>query len=372
VVNAVAVLIIACPCAMGLATPISIMVGTGRGAELGLLFRRGDALQRLAEAKIIAFDKTGTLTLGKPRLGGLATAPGLDAADVLRLAASLETRSEHPIGLAIRVAAEERGLELLRVAAFRAEAGRGVSGTVDNRTVQIGSAEQMRSLGIDTVVLDGEASRVAESGGSPVMVAINGQLAAVLAVADEPKPSAKPAIDELKRMGLEVAMITGDDARTARAVARALGIDHVEAGLLPDQKVAAVERLKIRGTVAFVGDGINDAPALAAADIGIAVGTGTDIALDSAELVLMASDLGAVIAAIGLSRATLRNIRENLVWAFGYNVALVPVAAGILYPLTGTLLSPMLAAGAMALSSLFVIGNALRLRRFAQRLAPAP
>ncbi|MCX5497214.1 heavy metal translocating P-type ATPase [Kaistia dalseonensis] len=364
-VNAVAVLIIACPCAMGLATPTSIMVATGRAAELGILFRKGDALQTLRDATIIAIDKTGTLTEGRPAVTDLVTALGFDRADVLRLAASLEARSEHPIAAAIVAAAEEQGLTLAPAISFEAMAGFGASAIVDGRAILVGADRLMARSGLDIALFRDEATRLGLEGKSPLYVAIDGQIAAILAVADAIKPSTPAAIAALKAHGRRIVMVTGDNKATAEAIGRRLGIDEVVAEVLPDGKVAAIERLKARGAkVAFVGDGINDAPALATADIGIAIGTGMDIAIESADVVLMSGDLTGVVRAIALSRATLRNIGENLFWAFAYNAALIPVAAGALYPSFGILLSPMLAAGAMALSSVFVVGNALRLKRF--------
>ena len=362
-VAGISVLIIACPCAMGLATPVSILVGTGRGAELGLLFRRGDALQRLAEAKVVAFDKTGTLTEGKPALTDLIAAPGFAADEVLALAAAAEARSEHPLARAILAEAGARGLTLPAAEAARALPGRGLAARVAGRDILIGNARALTEAGIDPAALLAEADRLAALARTPILVAVDGRVAALLAVADPVKPSARAAIAALHEMGVQTAMISGDTSATAGAIAAALGIDHVEAEVLPEGKVAALETLKTSGTTAFVGDGINDAPALAAADVGIAMGTGTDVAMEAAEVVLMTGDPAAVADALRLSRATMRNIRQNLFWAFGYNVLLIPVAAGALYPANGMLLSPMLAAGAMALSSVFVVTNALRLRR---------
>ncbi len=362
-VAGISVLIIACPCAMGLATPVSILVGTGRGAELGLLFRRGDALQRLAEAKVVAFDKTGTLTEGRPRLTDLVAAEGFAADEVLALAAAAEARSEHPLARAILAEAAARGLTLAAAEDASALPGRGLSARVGGRDVLIGNARALSEAGIDPAPLLPEAGRLAALARTPVLVAVDGRPAALLAVADPVKTGARAAIAALHDMGVRTAMISGDTRATAEAIAAALGIDRVEAEVLPEGKVAAVGALKAEGTAAFVGDGINDAPALAAADIGIAMGTGTDVAMEAAEVVLMTGDPAAVADAVRLSRATMRNIRQNLFWAFGYNVLLIPVAAGALYPANGMLLSPMLAAGAMALSSVFVVTNALRLRR---------
>ncbi len=363
-VNAVAVLIIACPCAMGLATPTSIMVGTGRGAELGILFRKGEALQSLHGVKVVALDKTGTLTMGKPMLTDLMLAPGFERAAVLAAVAAVEEKSEHPIARAIVLAATEDGLTLPHVSAFESVTGFGVVAMAGGQKVQVGADRYMIKLGLDVAPFAAEAMRLGDDGKSPLYAAIDGKLAAILAVADPIKATTPDAIRALHALGLKVAMITGDNARTAQAIARQLGIDEVVAEVLPDGKVAAIKRLKALGPLAFVGDGINDAPALAAADVGIAVGTGTDIAIEAADVVLMTGRLTAVPDAIALSKATMRNIRQNLFWAFVYNALLIPVAAGALWPAFGLLLSPIFAAAAMALSSVFVLGNALRLRRF--------
>jgi P-type Cu+ transporter len=364
-VNAVAVLIIACPCAMGLATPTSIMVGTGKAAGLGLLFRRGDALQKLRDVRVMALDKTGTLTRGEPTLTALEATPGFSGEQVLRLVASLERRSEHPIAAAIVAGARERGLELGEASEFRASAGLGAHGLVDGQRVEVGAQRFMSRLGVVTDALAPAAERFAAAGGTPLYAAVDGRLAALLVVADPLKDSARQTIAELHRLGLRVVMLTGDERLTAEAVAREAGVDEVHAGLLPDAKLELLRELQRAGeTVAFVGDGINDAPALAQADVGIAIGTGTDVAIESAELVLMSGDLCKLPNAIALSHATRRNIHQNLFWAFAYNACLIPVAAGALYPAFGLLLSPMLAALAMALSSLCVVTNALRLRRF--------
>jgi Cu+-exporting ATPase len=372
-VNAIAVLIIACPCAMGLATPTSIMVGTGRGAELGILFRQGEALQSLRNAGVVALDKTGTLTIGRPAVTDLLPAAGFAEAEVLRLAGAVESRSEHPIAEAIAAAARAAGGALPPVQDFEAMPGLGVAALVEGRRVALGADRLMRRLGIDIAPLASEAQVLAARGRMPLHVAVDGRLAGLIAVADAVKPGTAEAIAALRAQGVQVAMITGDNRATAAAIARELGIDTVHAEVLPAGKVAAVRALREGGrVVAFVGDGINDAPALAEADVGIAIGTGTDIAIESADIVLMRGDLRAVPTAIALSRATMRNIRQNLFWAFAYNVALIPVAAGVLWPINGTLLSPMVAAAAMALSSVFVLGNALRLRRFAPPQAAAP
>ncbi|MFZ5708481.1 MAG: heavy metal translocating P-type ATPase [Pseudomonadota bacterium] len=363
-VNAVAVLIIACPCAMGLATPTSIMVGTGRGAELGVLFRKGEALQMLQGVRVVALDKTGTLTEGRPRLTDLTVAEGFDRADVLAVVAAVEAKSEHPIARAIVAAASEEGLALPEVTAFDSVTGFGVSAVAGGRRAEIGADRYMTKLGLDVTPFAAEAARLGDEGKSPLYAALDGRLAAILAVADPVKETTPEAIRTLHRLGLKVAMITGDNARTANAIARQLGIDEVAAEVLPDGKVEAIRRLKAHGKLAFVGDGINDAPALAEADVGLAVGTGTDIAIEAADVVLMTGRLTVVSSAIALSKAVIRNIRENLFWAFIYNALLIPVAAGALWPAFGILLSPIIAAAAMALSSVFVLGNALRLRRF--------
>lgn len=369
-VNAIAVVIIACPCAMGLATPTSIMVGTGRAAEFGVLFRRGDALQTLRDASVIAVDKTGTLTQGKPALAHFAVVDGIDQDEALALVAAVEARSEHPIADAIVVAAKEKGLKLADVSAFESVPGFGLKATVSGHEVAIGADRYMHKLGADVAVFADDASRLGDEGQTPLYAAIDGKLAAIITVADPMKETTPAAIAAMHEQGLKVAMISGDNRRTAQAIAKRLGIDEVVAEVLPDGKVEALKRLSAGGKrIAFVGDGINDAPALAAADVGIAIGTGTDIAIESADVVLMSGDLRGVVNAIAISKATIRNISENLFWAFAYNVALIPVAAGILYPFTGTLLSPMLAAGAMALSSIFVLSNALRLRSFKSPMA---
>ena len=361
-VNAVAVLIIACPCAMGLATPTSIMVGTGRGAEMGVLFRRGEALQGLQEVNVVAVDKTGTLTEGKPVLTDFIAAQGFERAQVLPLVAAAENRSEHPIARAIVIAAE--GMKLPELIDFQSITGLGIAATTAEHKVEVGADRYMHSLGLDVSVFQADAERLAGQGKSPMYAAIDGKLAAIMAVADPIKESTPAAIQALHDMGLKVVMISGDNQHTAKAIARQLNIDEVVAEVMPEGKVDTLKALQKQGRVAFIGDGINDAPALAQADVGLAVGTGTDIAIEAADVVLMSGRLTAVSDAIALSRATIRNIRQNLFWAFAYNVALIPVAAGVLYPKFGILLSPMFAAGAMALSSVFVLSNALRLRRF--------
>ena len=362
-VAGVSVLIIACPCAMGLATPTSIMVGTGRAAEMGVLFRKGDALQELSDVRVIALDKTGTVTRGAPTLSDVVLADGFDRLAVLRLVAGAEERSEHPIAQAIVQGARSEGAEGAPAQAFTSITGYGVQARVDDRDVLIGAARLMAREGVDIGALSRSEAALTARGHIAVYVAIDGQIAAVIAVSDPLKPTSVDAIAALQAQGFRIAMITGDSARTAEAVAREVGIDDVIAGVLPDGKVAALDTLRAHGKVAFVGDGINDAPALAHADVGIAIGTGTDGAIESADVVLMSGDLRGVVNAAFVSRATMRNIRQNLAWAFGYNAALIPVAAGLLYPAFGVLLSPVFAAAAMALSSVSVLGNALRLRR---------
>ncbi|MCW1404176.1 heavy metal translocating P-type ATPase [Pararhodobacter zhoushanensis] len=371
-VAAVAVLIIACPCAMGLATPTSIMVGTGRGAEMGVLFRRGDALQALQGVQVVAFDKTGTLTEGRPELVGVHTAPGADDAQALAIAAAAESGSEHPIASAVLRAAKERGLTLPKAEDVTALTGFGLQARVDGKAVLIGAQRLMDRDSIALGDLPEHAAKGAAHRQTPLYIAVDGQAVALLLVADRLKPSTKAAIDALHALSVQTAMITGDARGTAQAIAAELGIDHIEAEVLPDGKVAAIETLRQGGrSVAFVGDGINDAPALAAADVGLAIGTGTDVAVEAAEVVLMSGDLRGVVNAIHLSRAVLRNIRQNLFWAFAYNAALIPVAAGVLYPGFGITLSPVLGAGAMALSSIFVLTNALRLKTLRPALEAA-
>ena len=363
-VAGVSVLIIACPCAMGLATPTSIMVGTGRAAEMGVLFRKGDALQQLTGVTVVALDKTGTVTEGRPALTDLELADGFDRAEVLALVAAVEAQSEHPIAEAIVRAGQSENVTRHPVNDFTSITGYGVRAQVAGRDVLIGADRLMTREGIDTSALVAAERRLAEQGRTALFAAIDGRVAAVIAVADPVKPASAAAIRALHDLGLKVAMITGDKRETADAIARETGIDHVIAGVLPDGKVAALDELRGAGQhIAFVGDGINDAPALAHADVGIAIGTGTDVAIESADVVLMSGDLRGVVNAFAVSTRTMRNIRQNLFWAFGYNVALIPVAAGVLYPAFGLLLSPVLAAGAMALSSVFVLSNALRLRR---------
>uniref|UniRef100_UPI00356A4121 heavy metal translocating P-type ATPase n=1 Tax=Sulfitobacter sp. TaxID=1903071 RepID=UPI00356A4121 len=370
VVAAVAVLIIACPCAMGLATPTSIMVGTGRAAELGVLFRRGDALQSLGDIETVAFDKTGTLTQGRPELTDLQVMEGLQESDVLRLVASVEATSEHPIAAAIVRRAEQEGLALGVVDTFQSLTGYGVSAVVDGHEILVGADRLMVREGIALDAVQEQGTALGQAGKTPLYAAIDGRLAAIIAVSDPIKPSTAQAIEALHALGLKVAMITGDNQATAEAIAAQLGIDTVVAEVLPEGKVAALQQLQAGGRkVAFVGDGINDAPALAHADVGVAIGTGTDVAIEAADVVLMSGDLNGVVNALHVSKRTMRNIRQNLFWAFGYNALLIPVAAGVFYPLSGLMLSPALAAGAMALSSVFVLSNALRLRWIAPAAA---
>ncbi len=364
-ISAVAVLIIACPCALGLATPMSIMVGVGRGAESGVLIRNAEALERLEKVDTLLVDKTGTLTLGRPELVEIRTADGFETDEVLRLAASVERASEHPLAEAILRAAKVRGITPSEVTGFDSPAGRGALGMVEGRKVVLGNSSFLKEQGIAADALAGAAEEMRKDGATAIFAAIDGTLAAVLAIADPVKETTPEAIAALRREGIRVVMLTGDNATTARAVATRLGIEDVESEVLPDRKREIVERYKAAGrVVAMAGDGVNDAPALAAADIGIAMGTGTDVAMESAAITLLKGDLTGILRARRLSEATMRNIRQNLFFAFVYNAAGVPIAAGILYPAFGILLSPVIAAGAMALSSVSVIANALRLRKF--------
>ena len=364
-VNTVAVLIIACPCAMGLATPTSILVGTGKAAELGVVFRGGDALQKLQEASILALDKTGTLTTGQPELTDLILSSGLERKDVLRSLAAVEALSEHPIAKAITRIADEEGIKIPTVRNFEALPGFGVTGEVEGTKVQVGTERYMTNLGINISSFSAELEQLSGEGKTPLYYSVENKASAIIAVSDRIKISASTAIKQLQDLGLQVAVVTGDTRRTALAIGNSLGIDKIIAEALPDTKVEVVKQLQADGQkVVFVGDGINDAPALAQADVGLAIGTGTDIAIESADVIIMASDLRVIPKAIALSTATLRNIRQNLFWAFIYNIVLISVAAGALYPTFGILLSPILAASAMGLSSLFVIFNALRLQRF--------
>ena len=363
VVNAVAVLIIACPCALGLATPMSIMVGTGRGAQAGVLIRNAEALELLARADTLVVDKTGTLTEGKPRLVRVTALTGFDEAELLRLAASLERASEHPLAASIVAGAEGRGLVLAAPAEFRSETGKGVVGIVDGRSVAVGNAALFAQLGVDPVGLPEQADARRQEGEGVMLAAVDGRAAGLIAVADPVKDSAGDALQTLRAEGLRIVMLTGDSRITAEAVAHRLGIDDIAAEILPDEKAATIKRLQDQGRiVAMAGDGINDAPALAQAQIGIAMGTGTDIAIESAAVTLVKGDLHGIIRARRLGRAVMRNIRQNLFFAFIFNALAVPIAAGVLYPFTGLLLNPMIASAAMSLSSVTVVANALRLR----------
>ncbi|MEZ5855156.1 MAG: heavy metal translocating P-type ATPase [Hyphomicrobiaceae bacterium] len=360
----VSVLIIACPCALGLATPMSIMVGVGRGAQIGVLIKNAEALERLEKVDTLVVDKTGTLTEGKPSVVAVRATAGVDETELLRLAASLERGSEHPLAEAIVRGAADKGVALAEAKDFDAPVGKGVTGTVDGRRLVIGNARIMTEAGVDTAPLRALAEEFRRDGATAIHVAIDGKAAGIIAVADAVKASTPAAIAALRKDGIHVVMLTGDNATTANAVARTLGIDDVEAEVAPDDKSKVIARLKSEGRiVAMAGDGINDAPALAAADVGIAMGTGTDVAMQSAGVTLLKGDLNGIVRARRLSAATMRNIRQNLFFAFLYNAAGVPIAAGLLYPLFGLLLSPMIAAAAMSLSSVSVIGNALRLRR---------
>jgi Cu+-exporting ATPase len=365
----VSVLIIACPCAMGLAIPTAVMVATGRAAELGFLLKGGEALERVGRVTTILLDKTGTVTEGKPVLTDVVSAPGGETADWLGPVASLEAASEHPLAAAIAAGARERGLRRGMVTNFSAQPGRGATGTVGGVEVAVGTAELVRSAGSDPGPLEAEAGRLAKEGKTPIYAALDGRLAGVLAVSDRIRPTSADAIAGLRSLGLEVGMLSGDTRATAEAMARQAGIDLVLAELMPEEKLAEVRRLQGQGRiVAMVGDGVNDAPALAAADVGIAMGSGTDVAAEAGDLVLMRPDLTTVLQAIRLSRRATAVMRQNLFWAFVYNVVGIPVAAGVLYPRFGLLLSPVLAGAAMALSSVSVVANSLRLRGFSRRV----
>jgi Cu+-exporting ATPase len=363
-VAAVTVLIIACPCALGLATPMSIMVGVGRAAQAGILIRNAEALERLEKIDTLVVDKTGTLTEGKPKVTAIVPVQNFDENILLRFAASVERSSEHPLAAAIVAAAAERKIDLLAVSDFASPSGKGVTGVVERRRVALGNAKFFAELGIATAALQGEAERLRGDGGTVIFVAINGALSGLIAVADPLKPTTRAALDALKAQGIAIVMLTGDSRTTAEAVAKQLGIADVEAEVLPERKAAAIEELRHAGrVVAMAGDGINDAPALASADVGIAMGGGTDIAMATAGVTLVKGDLIGIVRALKLSAATMHNIRQNLFFAFLYNAAGVPIAAGALYPLFGLLLSPAIGAAAMALSSVSVVANALRLRR---------
>ena len=365
-VAAVSVMIIACPCALGLATPMSIMVGVGRGAQAGVLIKNAEALERFERIDTLVVDKTGTLTEGRPRVIAVRTVGGLGEDELLRLAASLERASEHPLAAAVVRAAADRNLVLGKVEDFNSPAGKGVTGTVDGRKVVLGNGAMMEAAGIDVATLEGQADELRNDGATAIFAAIDGKACGVIAIADPIKPTTAGAVRSLREAGVRVVMLTGDNRTTAEAVARKLGIAEVEAEILPQDKGKVVERLRGQGrTVAMAGDGVNDAPALAAADVGVAMGTGTEVAIESAGVTLLRGDLQGLVIARRLSQATMRNIRQNLVFAFVYNAAGVPIAAGVLYPVFGLLLSPAVAAAAMALSSVSVIANALRLRRLA-------
>jgi Cu+-exporting ATPase len=362
-IAAVSVLIIACPCALGLATPMSIMVGVGRGAQSGVLIKNAEALERMEKVDTLVVDKTGTLTEGKPSVVALHAASGIDESELLRLAASLERSSEHPLADAIVRAAHERKLALADPENFDSPIGKGVVGTVEGRNIVIGNRRIMADAGIDTASLDSRADDMRRDGATASFVAVDGKAAGLIAIADPVKATTPDAIASLRAAGIRIVMLTGDNKTTAEAVARQLGIGEVEAEVLPEDKSKVVEKLRREGrVVAMAGDGINDAPALAAADVGIAMGTGTDVAIESAGVTLLKGDLGGIVRARHLSAATMANIRQNLFFAFIYNAAGVPIAAGVLYPVFGVLLSPIIAAAAMALSSASVITNSLRLR----------
>jgi P-type Cu+ transporter len=363
-VAAVSVLIIACPCALGLATPMSIMVGVGRGAKAGVLIKNAEALERFEKIDTIIVDKTGTLTEGKPKVVALRPVGGLSEDELLRLAASLELTSEHPLAAAILRAAADRKITLAKVDGFDSPAGKGVTGNVDGRKVALGNGAMMQAAGIDVAALEGPADELRNDGATAIFAAVDGKASGVIAIADPIKPTTAEAVRALKQAGIRVVMLTGDNRKTAEAVARKLGISEIEAEILPQDKGKAVERLRSQGRiVAMAGDGVNDAPALAAADVGAAMGTGTDVAIESAGVTLLRGDLQGLVIARRLSQGTMSNIRQNLFFAFIYNAAGVPIAAGVLYPVFGLLLSPIVAAAAMALSSVSVIANALRLRR---------
>jgi Cu+-exporting ATPase len=363
-VNAIAVLIIACPCALGLATPMSIMVGTGRGAELGVLVRNAEALETLERVTTLVVDKTGTLTEGRPALVTVIALPGVDRTTLLRLAASVEHVSEHPLASSITAGARARDITLLPVTEFTSVTGRGVTGRVDGRAVAVGNRAFIESLLVDVRELADVAEERRRGGETTVLVAIDGRAAGVLGVSDPIKPTSREAVQALRAAGVAIVMVTGDNRTTAQAVASAIGIDRIEADVLPERKAAVVADLQSKGErVAMAGDGINDAPALARADVGIAMGTGTDVAMESAAITLVKGDLRGIVRARRLSLATMRNIRQNLFFAFVYNILGVPLAAGALYPVFGLLLSPMIASAAMTFSSVSVIANALRLRR---------
>jgi Cu+-exporting ATPase len=365
VLNFVAVMIIACPCALGLATPTSIMVGTGKGAEYGVLIRGGEALEMAHKLNAIVLDKTGTITKGEPSVTDIVEADGYQEAEILRLAASAEKGSEHALGEAIVNQAQRTGLELEPSTDFNAIPGHGIEATIGGKQVLLGNIKLMKDRGFPLKDMDKKATDLSSEGKTPMFVAVDGEIGGIIAVADTLKENSKAALAALRNLGLEVIMLTGDNQRTAEAIARQVGVDRVLAEVLPDQKAEQVKTLQAEGKkVGMVGDGINDAPALVQADVGIAIGTGTDVAMESADITLISGDLSGVVTAIGLSKATVRNIKQNLFWAFAYNTILIPVAAGVLFPFFGILLNPIFAAAAMGLSSVTVVTNALRLRRF--------
>jgi P-type Cu+ transporter len=371
-VSAVAVLIIACPCALGLATPLSVMVGTGKGAEQGILIRSAEALETAHKLDTVILDKTGTITRGAPALTDVVITGPTPEAELVRLVASAERASEHPLATAIVAGARARGLDILQPKDFDSITGKGVRATVEGHAVLVGNVRLLEDAGVDALRLNVVADRLAEDGKTPLLVAIDGQPAGVIAVADTLKEDSLAAVAALHRLGIQVVMITGDNRRTAAAIARQLGIERVLAEVLPERKALEVKRLQAEGRrVAMVGDGINDAPALAQADIGMAIGTGTDVAIEASDITLISGALTGIITAIRLSRSTMRNIRQNLVFAFGYNVVGIPIAAGLLYPFIGLRLSPIIAAAAMAMSSLSVVSNANRLRGFKPQPLPS-
>jgi P-type Cu+ transporter len=362
-VAAVAVLIIACPCALGLATPMSIMVGVGRGAQSGVLIKNAEALEHMEKVDTLVVDKTGTLTEGRPAVTAIAPAPNYTDTEVLRLAASVERASEHPLALAIVRAAEQRGIATAQVSDFDSPTGKGAIGMVEGKRIALGNAKFLSELGVDAAPLAARAEELRKDGATAIFMSVDGAVAGALGIADPIKATTAAALKGLQSDGIRIVMLTGDNWTTAKAVARHLGIDDVEAEVLPEQKSAVVQRYKAAGkVVAMAGDGVNDAPALAASDVGIAMGTGTDVAMESAGVTLLKGDLTGIVRARHLSQAVMRNIRQNLFFAFIYNALGVPVAAGLLYPFFGILLSPIIAAAAMALSSVSVVGNALRLR----------
>jgi Cu+-exporting ATPase len=364
IVNAVAVLIIACPCALGLATPMSVMVAAGKGATAGVLFKNAEAIEVLREVDTLVFDKTGTLTEGRPALGAVETVSGQADRELLRLASGLELASEHPLAAAIVRGAEERGVAPARAKSFESRTGSGVVGDVEGRVVALGNSRLLEELGVNAEELKPRAEQLRADGATVLFAAVDGRAAGLLAVADPIKPSTPEAVRDLRKAGLRLVMVTGDSRTTAQAIAGKLGIDEVVAEVRPDEKVDVIRRLQNEGRiVSMAGDGINDAPALAQANVGIAMGTGTDVAMESADVTLVKGDLTGIVRARRLSSATIRNIKQNLFFAFVYNAVGVPIAAGVLYPFFGILLSPVIAAAAMSFSSVSVVGNALRLRR---------